>query len=145
MMVKNFGAALIVSGGYFIGWVRVRQWKQRLDLLKKVDALIRSYLDELKRNRRSLQDSLSDDDSTSQFILSGGVHKALLKEDQVLIGNLVDSLKNSSYQQSIVLVEEFLITLEKTIEKLQEEAASQGKALPLVTGAIGFLIAVLLY
>lgn len=145
MMVKNFGAALIVSGGYFIGWVRVRQWKQRLDLLKKVDALIRSYLDELKRNRRSLQDSLSDDDSTSQFILSGGVHKALLKEDQVLIGNLVNSLKNSSYQQSIVLVEEFLITLEKTIEKLQEEAASQGKALPLVTGAIGFLIAVLLY
>ena len=144
-MMKNFGAVLIVSGGYFIGWVRVRQWKQRLDLLKKVDALIRAYFDELKRHRRSLQDSLSDNDSVAQVILSGGVHKALLKVDQLMIGNLVDSLKNSSYQQSIVLVEDFLSTLEKTIEKLQEETASQGKALPLVTGAIGFLIAVLLY
>ena len=144
-MMKNFGAVLIVSGGYFIGWVHVRQWKQRLDLLKKVDALIRAYFDELKRHRRSLQDSLSDNDSVAQVILSGGVHKALLKVDQLLIGNLVDSLKNSSYQQSIVLVEDFLSTLEKTIEKLQEETASQGKALPLVTGAIGFLIAVLLY
>lgn len=123
----------------------MRQWKQRLDLLKKVDALIRAYFDELKRHRRSLQDSLSDNDSVAQVILSGGVHKALLKVDQLLISNLVDSLKNSSYQQSIVLVEDFLSTLEKTIEKLQEETASQGKALPLVTGAIGFLIAVLLY
>ncbi len=123
----------------------MRQWKQRLDLLKKIDALIRAYFDELKRHRRSLQDSLSDNDSVAQVILSGGVHKVLLKVDQLLIGNLVDSLKNSSYQQSIVLVEDFLSTLEKTIEKLQEETASQGKALPLVTGAIVFLIAVLLY
>lgn len=145
MMMKNFGAVLIVSGGYFIGWVRVRQWRQRLVLLEKIFTLMSSYSAELKQYRRTLEESLSDGDPISEIILSGGAHKSLLKEDQALIKALIDQLKKSSYRESITLVDDFLNTLEKTIKKLREETASQGKALPLVTGAIGFLIAVLLY
>lgn len=144
MMMKNFGAVLIVSGGYFIGWVRVRQWRQRLILLEKIFALMTSYSADLKKYRRTLEECLGDE-PIGEIILSGGTHKSLLKEDQALIKEFIGQLKKSSYRESMALADDFLNTLEKTIKKLREETASQGKALPLVTGAIGFLIAVLLY
>ncbi len=114
-------------------------------LLEKIFSLMSSFSADLKQYRRTLEESLDNDDTITEIILSGGAHKSLLKEDQALIKALIEQLKKSSYRESITLVDDFLNTLEKIIKELREETASQGKALPIVTGAIGFLIAVLLY
>ena len=145
MMTKIFGAALIVSGGYLIGSVRVRQSKRRMEILVEIHGLLEHYFAELKEYRRSIDESFSSGGSLAVQLMNGEFPKGLLNEDRQMLTSLFQRLKVGSYKQSIAVTEETVQRLQSTIKKLKEEAASQGKALPLVTGAIGFLIAVLLF
>ncbi len=145
MMMKIFGAVLIVSGGYLLGKVRTSQWERRLRLLLMARALFEDYRRDLCEYRRPLADCFCGKGELADKILAGEPIKGLLNEDQMKIQAVVRQLKNSSFQQSIDAVRVFLNELDGTIKKIQEDTASQGKALPLVTGAIGLLIAVLLF
>ncbi len=144
-MMKIWGGALIVSGGYLLGWVRVRQWKKRLKLLEEIYLLFEAYLQELRQYRRSLKEFFAEKGELAGKIFSGEMISGLLNEDQKRIQNVISQLKNSSFQKSIDVCDEYIREIGNTIKKMQEDTASQGKALPLVTGAIGFLVAVLLY
>lgn len=145
MMTKIFGAALIVSGGYLIGSIRVRQKKCRMEILLEIHGLLEHYFSELKEYRSSIDESFSGRGILADRLLAGQFPKGLLNEDRQMLTSLFQQLKVGSYKQSITVTEEALQRLQSTANKLKEEAASQGKALPLVTGAIGFLIAVLLF
>ena len=145
MMMKIFGAALIVSGGYLLGKVRTFQWERRLRLLMMVQTLFKDYQRGLQEYRRSMNDCFEGKGELAEKILAGQPIKGLLHEDQIKIQKVVCQLKSSSFQQSIDAGRTFLNELEGTIKKIREDTASQGKALPLVTGSIGLLIAVLLF
>ncbi len=128
-----------------IGNVRVRQGKNRLEKLTEICDLLEGYFLDLKQYRRSMIESLSGRGQTAEMLLEGEMPKGLTSEDRQLLTVLLQQLKVNSYKQSITATEDALQKLQNTVNKLKEEAASQWKALPLVTGAIAFLIAVLLF
>lgn len=145
MMMKIFGAVLIVSGGYLLGKVHTVQSQKRLKLLQEIYALFELYHREMKQYRRSLNDCFANKGEIAERVLREEPIKGLWNEDQLKIFSVVRKIKNSSFQDSIEVCNTFLSELKNTIKKMQEDIASQGKALPLVTGAIGLLIAVLLF
>ena len=144
-MMRIFGAVLIVSGGYTVGWIRVRRMQRRLAILSEIHLAIKGYSSALKKERRSLEESLAQYETVSEILLNGKDHPDLSAEDKEMMRIFADRLKAASYQQALLVVDEFLGRLKDLTNKLQEVTASQGKAFPLLTGAIGFLIAVLLY
>ncbi len=145
MMMKIFGAVLIVSGGYLIGKIRTLQWSRRLNALTEIAELFREFDRNLREYRVSLMDSLQGKGELADAILSGTPIKGLLHEDHRKLESTVCQLKIGSYQESVAVSAAFLTYLDGTIRTLQEETVSSGKALPLVTGAIGLLIAVFLF
>ena len=146
MMMKTFGAVLIVSRGYLIGRIRVAQEAGRLKALRAVETLFKEYDSDLRRYRRSLSESLKGKGGIAEAILEGAPIKDLRKEEQLRLNSAVNQLQNNaSFQESLEISGEFLHWLESAASKLEEDHASQKKALPLLTAAIGLLIAVLLY
>ncbi len=145
MMMKIIGAVLIVSGGYLIGKVRTLQWSKRLKILTEVQQLFSDFDRDLREKRIALAESLQNKGETAAAILSGTPVKGLVSEDVHRLESTVCQLKMGSYQDSIAVSGSFLKYLDGTIRTLREETASAGKALPIVTGAIGLLIALFLF
>ena len=71
MMMKIFGAVLIVSGGYLIGKIRTLQWSRRLNALTEIAELFREFDRNLREYRVSLMDSLQGKGELADAILSG--------------------------------------------------------------------------
>lgn len=145
MMMKIFGAVLIISGGYLIGRVRTLQWNRRLKALNEVAELFREFDRSLREYRLSLSEALQNKGETADCILAGKPVRGLQAEDIRRLESTACQLRIGSFQDSVAVNHAFLTYLESTITTLQEEIASSGKALPLVTGAIGLLIAVFLF
>lgn len=57
----------------------------------------------------------------------------------------VDRLRRSPYRESVSVCDDLLQYLSLNIKREEEEYATVGKALPLVAGAMGVLVAVLLF
>lgn len=145
MMMKIFGAVLIVSGGYLIGKLRTVQWQRRLKALCEIRELLVQYDRDLREFRRSVSDSLGNKGELAESLLENRPIKGLLQEDQSRLEMAFHCFKHGSFRESQEVSSEMLAYLEHVIKKMQEDIASSGKALPLVTGAIGLLIAVLLF
>ena len=128
-----------------LGYVRVQQGKKRLEKLTEIFTLLVEYSNDLKQYRRSINECLNGRGPIAEKLLVGEFPKGLTSEDRDILTTLLQQLKVSSYKHSIAATDEGLKKLQITITKLKEEDASQWKALPLVTGAIAFLIAVLLF
>ncbi|MBQ8894251.1 MAG: hypothetical protein IJ043_07575 [Clostridia bacterium] len=145
MMMKIFGAVLIVSGGYAIGRIRTHQWEKRLRVLTEIKCLFEDYDRDLREFRRSIEDCFSSKGELAENLLYNRPIKGLLQEDMTRLETSVCRFKSGSFRDSLETNTELLEYLGHTVKKMQEDLASSGKALPLVTGAIGLLIAVLLF
>ncbi|MBQ7094961.1 MAG: hypothetical protein IJN80_00700 [Clostridia bacterium] len=145
MMMKIIGAALIVSGGYLLGRIRIHQWNIRLKNLKRVCELFECYLGELSEYRTSVEEFFSNQGNFGKELLGDDSIMGLTAEDLQRARGCMERLKRENYQESLRIVRKYIDQLKALIKALEEEAGSSGKALPLVTGVIGFLIAVFLF
>jgi hypothetical protein len=145
MMMKLFGAALIVSGGYLLGKFKTSQWNKRLKLLREVQDLFTSFDRSMREYRQSINEFLKDRGLLANDILNDQPIKGLLQEDQQKLTAAVCCYRTGSYRESIEVGSEFLAYLNHAIVKTQEDITTSGKAIPLVTGAIGLLVSVLLF
>ncbi len=145
MMMKIFGAVLIISGGFFAGHLKASEQKRRRIALAEIYRLMECYYFDLKKYRKTMRESLQGSGEMAQLLLEDKPIKGLFETDYAVFRQLNAQLKTASYQQSIVLLEKFLHSLQLNIQKLQEESGSQEKALPLITGMVGFLITVLIF
>ena len=141
MMMKIFGAVLIVSGGYLLGKVRSRQLADRQQVLRRIELYFKKFDAELREYRRSLHE-FSDHNVE---LLKITKHKLLLTEERFEIEEAIKKIEVSSFRESMEVSSELLRYLASQINKVEEDVATTGKALPIVTGAIGLLVAVLLF
>ena len=144
MMTKIFGALLIVSGGYAMGRVACLNKKNRLTALKELDRLFQLFGNALREYRSTLEETFRQEGEIAQQILSGDLVKGLSQQDIQYLESTVSQLKMGTYRESVEANDAFLNYLGSAIKCLEEDAATTGKALPLVTGAVGLLVAVLL-
>ena len=144
-MMKIFGAVLIVSGGFLVGKVRAVQWEQRLKAIETVTELFRAFDSELRERRRSPEEFFRGKGEVAEQILDHQPIKGMNQEDRQQLEEVLAQLRTGSFRESIAANEAYRIHLEKTIEKVREEAASSAKALPLVTASIGLVAAVMLF
>ena len=143
--MKIFGAVLIVSGGFFIGKIWVSKWSLRLKVLTEITELFRSFDTELRELRRSPEDVLRGKGELAERILNHQPIKGLNQQDSEQLEGHIGRLRADSFQEAVAANRDYVAQLDKTVEKLQQDEASAGKAFPLVTGAIGVIIAVMLF
>ncbi len=136
---------MIVSGGYLLGRIPGCQNKKRCKAIEEVIKLFQSFKHDLTEYRLSMQESFSKKGGVALELLNGCEIKGLLGEDQRLIEDAIQRLKNGSYRESTECVKALIDALNQTAENLKASEKTVGKALPLVTSIIGFLIAVLLF
>ena len=136
---------MIVSSGYLLGKVRTDQWKKRVKALLILQELFKDFDQELRSYRKTIQESFAEKGEIAKNVLSDIPISGLVEEDRMKLHTAILNIKNSSFRESVAANQDLLNYLEHTIKKLQEDTASSGKALPIVTGAIGLLIAVLLF
>ncbi len=141
MMTKIFGAVLIVSGGYLLGKVRTNQMRKRHRILQTITKNFREFDAQLREYRRSLQEFSAD----RVDLLYLTEDKALLQEERTEIEDAIKKMQVASFRESVEVSASILKYLEHQCKKLEEDIATTGKALPLVTGALGLLVAVLLF
>lgn len=139
-MTKIFGAVLIVSGGYLLGKVRTVQWEKRYKRIKETEKIFRDFEGELREYRQSW----------SEFTARHGIllnidSKELQAEDRAEFDCAIRKIQVASYRESMEICAALLEYLEHCSKKLEEDIATTGKALPLVGGAIGLLVSVLLF
>lgn len=145
MMMKIFGAALIVSGGYLLGRIPSIQNKKRCALLQEITTLFQTFKHDLTEYRLSIRESFSKGGTMGEELLKGCDIQGLQKEDRTIINTALDQIKNASYRESIECVDSLLKKLMLLTDELLSKEKTTGKALPLVTGVIGLLIAILLF
>lgn len=144
MMMKIFGVLLIVSGGILMGWIPANQNKKRKEKLNLIKEILESFLVELKERRIPMREFLSDNPRYEGVLNKPEEIRFLLKEDVEMLNNTFEKLKISPHQQSVSLCEKQINELSLIIQGLSDYEKKTGKALPMVTGTIGLLLAVLL-
>ncbi len=145
MMTKIFGAVLIVSGGYLLGRVPGYQNIKRIKAIAEIINVFQRYKHDLTEYRLPLQESFKNQGGIALEILNGCQINGLQSEDRSMIESAIDQLKNASYRESLDCVDAMLKAMTQSVEKLKASQETTGKALPLVTGVIGLLVAVLLF
>ena len=145
MMMKIFGAVLIVSGGYLLGRVRTLQQNKRIKSLRKIRDGFEGFERKLSEYRVSAMEYFEKYGPLGEKICGDLPINGLILADRERLSILMETLKKSNYQDALENVRNYLKESSSLIKALEEEAESGGKALPLVTGTIGFLVAVFLF
>ena len=107
--------------------------------------MFRSFDTELRELRRSPEDVLRGKGELAERILNHQPIKGLNQQDSEQLEGHIGRLRADSFQEAVAANRDYVAQLDKTVEKLQQDEASAGKAFPLVTGAIGVIIAVMLF
>lgn len=144
-MMKIFGAALIVSSGYLVGLLRTNYLKKQGVLLADLRALLGEYDRDLRNSRRSFAESLEGKGELAEELLRNGFINDLRIYDQSELKTLISQLKTGAYDDARQFLNKTLSSLDEAHKKLKGEIATIGKNLPLITGAAGVLVAVLLF
>lgn len=137
LMIKIFGAVLIVSGGLIIGLVPSYYQKKRLARLYFYKQSFDRFYAELKEDRQSVDAYFS--------AVSIDEDQWLLTEEKALISNTINKIKGSSYQHALELCGELVECLSYRAKELETAEEKNGKARPIVIAALGLLLAVLLF
>ncbi len=145
MMMKIFGAVLIVSGGFLIGKIRADQMMMRLCVLSDLAELFCCFDRELREQRRSINEVFSEKGILALQILERQPIQGLNHKEQQRLTEHLDCLRTASYRESLDKNKAFIAQLQEMIEALKREHSSGGKALPLVTSTIGLFVAVMLF
>ena len=144
MMAKIFGAALIVSGGYLGGWIPSKNVRMRLALIKEIHGIFLDFQRSLKQHRVALEAELTKRGKLANELLQQMPIRGMAEEDQAQIYTSIEVIKRSDYRESLAETERLINYLEETERRLAYEEKTKGRALPLTTGAIGLLAAILL-
>ena len=141
LMIKIFGVVLIVSGSIIMGWVPSNSQRKRLDRLFQIKEHLDLFYTELKYERRSIGTYFSERDR----FMDDDANKWLSDEDRNMIFDAVEKIKLDSYNDALNRCGLLIEQLSGMIDHLKKAEEKNGKARPLVTGALGLLLAVLLF
>ncbi len=143
MMMKIFGAVLIVSAGFLTGKLYASREEVRLKKLKEVYSASSEFFNQLRKNRLSLRES--HEGAALCSAVDGEAANSLVVEDLKMIKEWITFLETASFRESVSATEIYLERLKRLIEDAEKSIESKGKALPMVTTAIALLAAVVLY
>lgn len=141
LMIKIFGVALIVSGSATIGWALSSHQEKRLKRLEYIKDCFELFQKELKKERRSIDAFLNEKGN----FLKDDANKFLSKEQCDSIIETIEKIRVDSYEEALNRCDATLIWLTAAIDELKKVEDKNGKARPLVTGALGLLLAILLF
>ena len=141
LMIKIFGAALIVSGSVLIGWAPSNSQKKRLERLIHIKNRFDLFYIELKQERCSIDAYFSDE----LGFMQDDANKWLLEEERAIIFEAIEKMKSDSYHDALNRCGAVVDQLSTIIDHLKNIEDKNGKARPLVTGSLGLLLAVLLF
>ncbi|MBQ7971101.1 MAG: hypothetical protein IJ294_01950 [Clostridia bacterium] len=99
------------------------------------------FYTELKHERRSIESYFYEEHN----FLEEDANQWLLNEERELIFEAIEKIKSDSYQDALNRCGTVIDRLSDIIENLKKTEEKSGKARPLVTGALGLLLAVLLF
>jgi hypothetical protein len=145
MITKIFGAALIVSGGYLLGWAYTCRRRKRMETLIALQQMFSDFDRGLREYRQTLDETLANSGMLGDALLNHKPISWIDQNDREEIDRAMQQISNSGYSDSISISKELLNTLDERIKKLSMDNQSGGKLLPLVTGSVGLLVAVLLF
>lgn len=145
MMMKIFGVALIVSGGFLIGKLRSDHMASHLSAISGMAALFREFDGKLREHRCSFEDAFLNKSDLAMRILEQRPIDGLSKTEEEHLAEHLAVLKTASYREALEANQAFITQLDELEEVLIREQASAGKALPMVTATIGLFIAVMLF
>lgn len=141
LMIKIFGVVLIVSGSVMIGWIPSNSQRKRLERLIYIRDGFASFQTELKHQRCSLETYFSENHN----FLEDDANQWLSNEERGLIVSTMEKMKSDSYNDALIRCGSVIDQLTAMIDELKKAEDKNGKARPLVTGALGLLLAVLLF
>ncbi len=145
MITKIFGAALIVSGGYLLGWVYTYQKRKRMETLIALRQIFFEFDQGLREYRHPLDKTLANSGMLGNALLNHTPISWIDQDDREVIDRAMQQISNSGYSDSVSISKELLNTLDERIKKLSMDNQRGGKSLPLVSGSAGLLVAVLLF
>ena len=138
--MKIFGAVLIVSGGYLLGKIRTIQWEKRYKKIKGIEETLSDFEGELREYRRSWSEYTNRRGISPNLDL-----EELQAEERETLEEALQRMQVATFRDSIEICTSALNYLQHCSKKLEEDITTTGKALPLVTGAIGLLVSILLF
>lgn len=141
LMIKIFGVVLIVSGSIIMGWVPSNRQRKRLERLIQMKEYLDLFYTELKHERRSIETYFLERD----HFMDDDANKWLSDEERNMIFDAVEKIKTDSYNDALNRCGAVVEQLSGMIDHLKKTEEKNGKARPLVTGALGLLLAVLLF
>jgi hypothetical protein len=144
MMAKIFGAVLIVSGSYLGGWLSTYRIKQRLKTIKEIGEFFSDFRKQLRDYRSSLEEVFDKYGTIGEKLAIQAPIRGLEESDLDRIYGSINHIKTAGFQASLEETERLLEYLDKVECQLSNDDKTKGKALPLTTGAIGLLVAILL-
>ncbi len=124
-----------------MGWVPSNGQRKRLERLIYIRDCFDLFYTELKHERRSIESYFSEEHN----FLDDDANQWLLKEERDIIIEAIEKIKSDSYQDALNRCGTVIDQLSDKIENLKKTEEKSGKARPLVTGALGLLLAVLLF
>lgn len=144
MMMKIFGAVLIISGGFFIGKGISVRWSKRLKALNLLREMFAEFDLNLRKDRVSPDEFFLKQGEFGTQILKCNSIDGMNDEDREQLSKHLDCLRKNSYRESIDANEQFLNLLKEKVERIKGETETSGKAVPLITAAAGILMVVIL-
>ena len=144
MMMKIFGAALIISGGFFLGKGVSDHWKKRLEVINGLYDIFSSFDLKLRKERISPDDFFSNQGELGAKILACDAMEGIKADEMKCLRRHLECLRKNSHREAVVANETYIAQLKQTVEKIKEEVDSSGKAFPLMSVAGGILLVVIL-
>lgn len=128
-----------------LGWVYTYQKRKRLETLVALRQIFSDFDRGLREYRQSLDEALANSGTLGDALLNHLPISLIDQDEREAIERAMQQISNSGYSDSISTLKELLNTLDERIKKLSMDNQSGGKSLPLVTGSVGLLVAVLLF
>ena len=137
MMTKIIGAAMIVSGAFLGGRGYVNELQKNGRACETLCATLGAFKTALYEQRCSFHQYLDRLEPTVLEEAEPSVRSAVIQ--------LSEQLKTASYEESCNNVATLHSELENRCRQYEQELTSKKKAVPLVAGCVGFLVAVMLF
>lgn len=145
MIIRILGAVLIVSGSYLSGVVFSKQEKMHCSALRRLEEMFRKCDRLLREERMGLHEVFEQVEEPGTDLLNGKLPEGLNESEESKLLKTVAALQTLSYRECLSLLNEYIDDLHQSVAFSEKKNNTAGKALPLVTGALGFMLAVFLF
>ena len=128
-----------------MGRIRIDQIQKRMCFLKRIHDAFCGFEHALSEYRIPPMEYFEKNGVILEELFGEQKVDGLLLEDRERLSNVIDAVRKLGYQEALNQVRDYSKEITVLIKALEGEIATSGKALPLVTGTIGFLVAVFLF